>query len=67
MKQGQRIVEINGTFSAFAGHVILSVALIGLVAKMLATLTTTNSGGSAGLLVPTFYFGTMIAAALARL
>jgi CIC family chloride channel protein len=53
--------------SAFAGQVTLTVALIGLVAKMLATLSTVNSGGSAGLLVPSFYFGTMIAAAFARL
>jgi CIC family chloride channel protein len=53
--------------SAFAGQVTLGIALIGLVAKMLATLSTINSGGSAGLLVPTFFFGTMVASAFARL
>jgi CIC family chloride channel protein len=52
--------------SAFAGQVTLSMALIGLVAKMLATLSTINSGGSAGLLVPSFFFGTMVAAAFAQ-
>ncbi len=53
--------------SAFAGQVTLSMALIGLVAKMPATLSTINSGGSAGLLVPSFFFGTMVAAAFAQL
>ena len=52
--------------AAFAGQLTLSVALIGLVAKMLATLATINSGGSAGLLVPTFFFGTMVAVAFAQ-
>jgi CIC family chloride channel protein len=52
---------------AFAGQVTISMAVIGLVAKMLATLSTINSGGSAGLLVPSFFFGTMVAAAFARL
>jgi hypothetical protein len=33
---------------------------------MLATLSTINSGGSAGLLVPSFFFGTMVAAAFAQ-
>jgi hypothetical protein len=40
--------------------------LIGLGAKMVATLATINSGGSAGLLVPSFFLGTMVAAALAQ-
>ena len=53
--------------SAFAGQVTISMALIGLVAKMLATLSTIKSGGSAGLLVPSFYFGTMVAVVFARL
>jgi CIC family chloride channel protein len=52
---------------AFAGQVTLSMALIGLLAKMPATLSTINSGGSAGLLVPSFFFGTMVAAAFAQL
>ena len=42
------------------------MALIALVAKMVATLATVTSGGSAGLLVPTLFFGTMVASALAN-
>jgi CIC family chloride channel protein len=53
--------------SALAGQITLSMALIGLVAKMLATLSTINSGGSVGLLVPSFFLGTMVAAAFAQL
>ena len=53
--------------SAFAGQLTLSMALIGLVAKMLATLSTIKSGGSAGLLVPSMFFGTMVAVAFAQL
>lgn len=51
---------------AFAGEVTIAIALIGLVAKMIATMATISSGGSAGLLVPAFFFGTMIAAAFAQ-
>jgi chloride channel protein, CIC family len=51
---------------AFAGELTIAVALIALVAKMLATLATITSGGSAGLLVPTLFFGTMVASALAN-
>jgi CIC family chloride channel protein len=51
---------------AFAGQVTLSMALIGLIAKMIATLATISSGGSAGLLVPSLFFGTMVAAAFAQ-
>jgi CIC family chloride channel protein len=53
--------------AAFAGQVTLAMALIGLVAKMVATLLTINSGGSAGLLVPSMFLGTMVAAAFAGL
>lgn len=53
--------------AAFAGQVTLGMALVGLVAKMLATLSTIKSGGSAGLLVPSMFFGTMIAVAFAQL
>jgi CIC family chloride channel protein len=52
--------------AAFAGQVTLTMALIGLVAKMLATLATIKSGGSAGLLVPSMFFGTMVAVAFAQ-
>ncbi|MCA9981827.1 MAG: chloride channel protein, partial [Anaerolineales bacterium] len=47
--------------SALVGELALSVAVIALVGKMVATLTTITSGGSAGLLIPSIYFGTMIA------
>ncbi len=52
---------------ALAGELTLTVALIALFAKMLATLATIGSGGSAGLLVPSLFFGTMVAAAFADL
>lgn len=51
--------------AALTGGVISWVALIGLGAKMLTTSITIGSGGSAGLLVPSLYFGTMIAASVA--
>jgi CIC family chloride channel protein len=51
--------------AALAGELTVRVALIGLGAKLLATLVTVGSGGSAGLLVPSLFFGTMIAAAMA--
>jgi CIC family chloride channel protein len=52
---------------AFAGQVTIGMALIGLVAKMIATLATISSGGSAGLLVPALFFGTMIATSFAQI
>jgi CIC family chloride channel protein len=52
---------------ALAGDMTLTLALIALFAKMLGTLATIGSGGSAGLLVPSLFFGTMVAAALADL
>ena len=51
--------------AALAGELSIWVAVIALVAKILATLATVSSGGSAGLLVPSVFFGTMVAAALA--
>ncbi|GJM41332.1 MAG: hypothetical protein DHS20C20_16140 [Ardenticatenaceae bacterium] len=58
---GESVVDM-----AFAGELTIAVALIALVAKMLATLATITSGGSAGLLVPTLFFGTMVASVLAN-
>ena len=58
---GETIVNM-----AFAGELTVTVALMALVAKMVATLATITSGGSAGLLVPTLFFGTMVASALAN-
>lgn len=51
--------------AALAGELTIAVALIALSAKMVATLTTITSGGSAGLLVPSLFFGTMVASAFA--
>ncbi|MCA9872660.1 MAG: chloride channel protein [Anaerolineales bacterium] len=52
--------------AALAGQLTIAVALIALGAKMIATLTTITSGGSAGLLVPSLFFGTMVASAFAN-
>jgi CIC family chloride channel protein len=52
---------------AFAGQLTLTLALIGLMAKVPATLATISSGGSAGLLVPSLFFGTMVATIFADL
>ncbi|MCP5098624.1 MAG: hypothetical protein GY943_23990 [Chloroflexi bacterium] len=51
--------------AALAGEVTIAIALIALFAKMMATLATVGSGGSAGLLVPSLFFSTMVAAAFA--
>ncbi len=51
--------------AAFAGEVTLAIAMIALLAKIPATIATVGSGGSAGLLVPSIFFGTMVAAGLA--
>ncbi len=53
--------------AAMAGELTLTVAVVALFAKMLATLATIGSGGSAGLLVPSLYFGTMVATIVAVL
>ncbi len=50
---------------AFRGEIAIWVAVVALVAKLFATLATIGSGGSAGLLVPSLFFGTMVATALA--
>jgi CIC family chloride channel protein len=50
---------------ALAGQITVAVAAIALVAKMTATLMTISSGGSAGLLIPSLYFGTMVAVVFA--
>lgn len=51
--------------AALAGKLTLAVALIALAAKIPATVATIGSGGSAGLLVPSIFFGTMVAAGMA--
>lgn len=52
---------------ALVGELTFQIALVALVAKLLATLTTITSGGSAGLLFPTMFFGTTTAVAWAHL
>ena len=52
---------------ALAGELTLSVALIALVGKIATTTMTIGSGGSAGLLTPSLYLGTMVAAVFAAL
>lgn len=42
------------------GELAAWVALVGLAAGVFATLVTIGSGGSAGLLVPSLYFATMV-------
>lgn len=51
--------------AATLGQLTAGVAIVALVAKLVATLATITSGGSAGLLIPSIYFGTMVAAVLA--
>ena len=53
--------------TALAGNMALGVAIIALFAKMIATLATVGSGGSAGLLVPSIFFGAMVASAAAEI
>ncbi|MBK8986449.1 MAG: chloride channel protein [Chloroflexi bacterium] len=51
--------------AALAGELTIVEALVALGAKIIATLMTITSGGSAGLLVPSLFFGTMVATAFA--
>jgi CIC family chloride channel protein len=51
---GERVVE-----AAIAGELTLQIAAIALVGKLLATMVTITSGGSAGMLVPSIYLGCM--------
>lgn len=55
---GETVVD-----AALAGELTIAVALIALFAKIVATLATVGSGGSAGLLVPSLFFSTMVGAA----
>lgn len=52
---------------ALDGTLPLKVAFIGLIAKLFATLSTIGSGGSAGLLVPSIFFGSMVGVLVAGL
>lgn len=53
---GESVVE-----EALEGNLAFTTALVALVAKLFATLSTIGSGGSAGLLVPSIFFGAMTA------
>ncbi|UCD99246.1 MAG: chloride channel protein [Chloroflexota bacterium] len=55
---GETVIQL-----ALDNEPVMGLALIGLLAKMAASLITIGSGGSAGLLVPALFFGTMVAAA----
>lgn len=60
LSTGDKAIEM-----ALAGEMTLMLAAIALVGKMLTTMTTIGSGGSAGLLIPSLYLGTMVAAMFA--
>ncbi len=53
--------------AAMAGHLTLQVAAIALIGKLLATMSTITSGGSAGMLVPSIYLGCMAGVIVAHL
>lgn len=51
--------------AALAGKLGLGIALVALVGRFFATISTISSGGSAGLLFPTLIFGCLVASAWA--
>jgi CIC family chloride channel protein len=53
--------------AAMAGQLTLQVAVIALIGKLLATMSTITSGGSAGMLVPSIYLGCMAGVIVANL
>lgn len=55
---------LNGVL---APESLLLIASVGLITKLFATSTTISSGGSAGMLVPSLFFGTMVAQVFAAL
>lgn len=52
---------------ALAGQLTLLAASVALIGKILTTIVTIGSGGSAGLLIPSLYLGTMSATIVAAL
>lgn len=52
--------------AAMAGQITVWVAVVALVAKLLAVMSTITSGGSAGMLVPAIYLGSMVGVIVAR-
>lgn len=59
---GDRVLE-----EALAGELTLRVAAVALIGKLLATMCTIGSGGSAGMLVPSMYLGGMAGVIVATL
>lgn len=62
LSTGDRAIDM-----ALAGEITLGVASVALVGKMMTTLATIGSGGSAGLLIPSLYLGAMAATIFALL
>lgn len=58
---GEHVLQL-----AVLGKLTAGLAVVALFAKIIATLLTITSGGSAGLLFPTIFFGTTIAVAWAH-
>lgn len=58
---GESVLEL-----AVLGKLTAELAVVALFAKLIATLMTITSGGSAGMLFPTIFFGTTIAVAWAQ-
>lgn len=58
---GDRIVA-----EVLAGQVTLQVAVVALIGKLLTTMSTITSGGSAGMLIPSIYLGSMVGVILAH-
>lgn len=56
LSTGDRAIDM-----ALAGEMTILLAAIALLGKMLTTMTTIGSGGSAGLLIPSLYLGAMVA------
>ncbi len=57
----------HGVIRALGGEMTLWVALVALVLKLLATMSTISSGGSAGMLVPAMYLGALVGVIVARI
>ena len=52
--------------AALTGQLTIWIAAIALIGKLLATMSTITSGGSAGMLVPSMYLGSMAGVIVAR-
>lgn len=59
---GDRIVA-----EALGGQLTLQVAIVALIGKLLTTMSTITSGGSAGMLIPSIYLGSMVGVIVAQM